>query len=334
MANNTSLTRDYSRIFALMADKLTGENIIWDNVSVGTPLLFSMKELFNAMVAVDGQPHLRFTIMKELPTTLGYTDQDTITPVRPDPFTSAVYVWKQLATPVLVTGLDIIKTGDDGIEDLLEGFLQAAEISHREALGGSALGIFSDGGNSEDGEITGLQTLVSSTPTTGTVGNINRANVSIWQNQSGNVASTFDSTGLNIMRTLYRQCSRYNEVPQVVVLNGSTMDNFERELTSTFQVHLPLSVGPGEQGMIDAGFPNIRYKGAWMFHDDGCPANRGYMLNFKYLKYYYRRGRNAEITDFQKEFGKDNLAAAVLTAGNLCTTGPKFQGALLNGDTY
>lgn len=91
MAGNLSVTRAYDRVFSIMKDELAS-NVIFDNVSTRTALLYWMK-LNNAIVTVPGMPQLRFTIMKELPTTVGYTDLDPLTPVRADPFTSAIYEW-------------------------------------------------------------------------------------------------------------------------------------------------------------------------------------------------------------------------------------------------
>jgi hypothetical protein len=89
MAGNLSVTREYDRVFSLVQDKLSS-NVLFDNVSTRTALLFALK-LKNAMPIVDGRAHLRFSILKELPNTIGYTDDDTLTPERADAFTSAIY---------------------------------------------------------------------------------------------------------------------------------------------------------------------------------------------------------------------------------------------------
>lgn len=333
MAGNTSLTRTYNRIFTIMRDEAI-EPYLFDNISSRTALLYCLKEK-GAIKKVGGSPHLRFNILKELPTTAGYTDLDTITPVRADPMTSAIFDWKQLQCPVQVSGLDMIRTGAGAEPDLLEAFIQAAEISMRDAIGGSSVGIFSDGADTDTNEITGLQTHFTSDNTTGQVGNISRASLTAWRHQTENVSSAFDNNGLIRMRTLYRECSRADETPDIIVLNGSTWDNFNRELTSTFQVQLPLAdISAGSKAMIDAGFPNIRYMGALLFHDDGCPANVGYFINSDYVQLYVREGRDAEISDFIKSTTKDDLVAFVFWAGNLVNKNLARGGVLLNGDTY
>lgn len=332
MAGNLSLTRTYDRFFSIVRDELAS-NVIFDNVSTKTAHLFAMK-MMNMIVTVGGMPHLRFTIMKELPTTIGYSDLDPLTASRADPSTSAIFEWKQLATPIQVSGLDMIKTEGAGIIDLLELFISAAEASQREALGGSSIGIFSNADETNLRAITGLQNILGTSTTTGTVGNLSRATLSVWRHQSGNASSDFSANGLNIFRTLYRQCHRWNENVDLIVLNGSTLDNFERDLTSTFEVQLPLGFGQGNQSMIDAGFANIRYKNALMYDDDGVPANQGYFINSKYTKLYVREGRESEIGDFVKSQEKDDLVAYVLFAGNQCTTNLARQGIIQNTDTY
>lgn len=330
MANNLSVTREYQRIFSIVADE--AEGIIFDNITTQTQLLYRMNQL-GAIIKTGGKPHLRFNILKELPTTVGYTDLDTLTPVRADPATSCIYEWKQLATPVQVSGLDMIKTPEGNEIDLVELFMQSAEASMKEAIGGSSLGIFSSAAETDVRKITGLQNMLTSSTTTGTTGNLNRATLAAWRHKSGNVSSDFSANGFSAMRTLYRQCSRYDEVPDTIVLTGSAMDNFEANLTGTFNVNLPL-VGPGNQQMIDAGFENFRYKGAFIFADDGCPANYGYFLNIKkYFRLFVREGRDAEIGDFVKSQGADDLATYVLWAGNAIMTNLARNGVLLNADT-
>lgn len=333
MAGNLSVTREYQRIFSIVADE--AEGILFDNVSTRTSLLYRLKDL-GAIIRTGGKPHLRFNILKELPTAQGYTDLDVLTPVRGDPVTSVIYEWKQIAVPVQVSGLDMIKTPEGNEIDLVEMFFQAAEIAMRESIGGSAEGIFSSADETNLRAITGLQNMLTTSTTTGTVGNLSRATLAKWRHQAGNIASAFTTNGLNVLRTLFRQATRYDETIDTIVLNGASMDNFERSLTSTFQVNLPLmGVGAGDEAMIDAGFPNIRYKGALIFADDGCPDNFGYLLNVKkYYRLFVREGRDAEIGDFVKSQGKDDLVTYVLWAGNATMTNLARNGVLLNSDTW
>lgn len=332
MAGNLSLTRTYNRIFSIMRDEAI-EPYLWDNVSARTAYLYAMKAK-GAIKEIGGKEHLSYKILKELPVTEGYTDDGVLTPVRADPYTRAIYEWKQLACPVQVTGLDMIKTGEGAEPDLLEAFIQAAEISMRDAIGGSSIGVFSSADEDTLTSITGLQSILGSSTTTGTVGRLSRATLSVWRHISGNVASAFDTNGLNIMTTLYRQCTRADESPDLFVVNGSTWDNFLRETTRTFQTHVPFMMGDPDQAMVEVGFPNVRFFGATLFPDDGVTANVGYAINSKYINILVREGRNAELGDFVKSANRDDLVAYVFWAGNQICKGLRYNGVLLNADTY
>lgn len=331
MAGNLSLTRTYDRIYTIMRDEAI-EPYLWDNVSARTAYLYAMKAK-GAIKEVGGSPELSFKILKELPTTVGYSDDEALTPVRGDPWTWATFLWKQLACPVQVTGLDMIRTGEGAEPDLLEGFIQSAEISMRDAVGGSTVGVFSDGDETVRNEITGLQNILTTSTTTGTVGQLSRATLAVWRHQLANVSSAFDTNGLNRMTTLYRQCTRADESPDMVVLNGDTWDNFLRETTRTFQTNVP-GIGDPDKAMVDAGFKNISWFGATMFPDDGVPANAGYFINSKYINILVRQGRNAELGDFVKANNRDDLVGYVFWAGNQICKGLRYNGILQNADTY
>ena len=331
MADNLSVTRTYDRIFSIMRDYV--EPVIFDNISTRTALLFRMKEL-GAIQRVGGREHLRFTILKELPSTEGYTDLDTITPVRADPTTSAIYEWKQLQCPIQVSGLDMIKTTEDGISNILELFIQSAEISLRDALGGSSLGIFSDGTESTLTKVSGLQTMLTLSRTTGTVGALSRANTSAWRHQyNGDSANDFSANGMTAVRKLYRECCRFDETPDTIVGTGAFIDNFEASATNVLTLNSGI-IGPGDQAMLAAGYANLRYKNSLVFHDDGCPTDRTYFLNLaKYTRLIVREGRDAEIGDFVKSQSRDDLVSFILWAGNLITTNLARQGLLAYADT-
>lgn len=326
-----SLTRNYDRIFTIMRDEASP--LLWDNASARTPYLYCMKAK-GAIKEEGGKEHLRYKILKELPTTVGYSDDDTITPVRADPYTSAVYVWKQLACPVMISGRDMIQTGEGAEPDLLQAFIEAAELSLRDAVGGSTLGVFADGDETTEGEITGLQNILGTSTTTGTVGQLSRATFSNWRHNSGNVASAFDTNGINIMSELYVNCTRADESPDIFVVTQSAFLNFLRETTRTFQTHVPFMSGDPDQAMVEVGFPNVRFFGSTLFPDTNVPANAGYLINSKYINIIVRSGRNAELGDFVKPTNQDVLTTFVYWAGNQICKGLRYNGILQNADTY
>ena len=91
-----------------------------------------------------------------------------------DVISAAEFNWKQANVNVVGSGLelDIQNAGDSKVMDFLEARIKNAERTMMNNLSTSA---YSDGTGSSSKEIGGLQLLVADTPTTGTVGGVNRA---------------------------------------------------------------------------------------------------------------------------------------------------------------
>ena len=206
-------------------------------------------------------------------------------------------------------------------------------MSLAEALSGSTVGVFTA---SADGDttVTGLPSLVSSTPTTGTIGNISRTNV-FWQNQSANVSSDFSANGYTTMRSLYLLCSRGDEVPDTIVLTRAAFANFLNNATNTFRLNEPLSRQAVDEGMVEMGFPHAMFHGAVVIFDDGVPANQGYFLNLrkKYTQLVVQEDRSFAIKGLISPADRDALTGHAIWAGNQCVTSMPRQGHLLNADT-
>ena len=97
----------------------------------------------------------------------------------------------------------IKNAGREKIHDLLEARIRVAEITMRNKISEA---IYSDGTANSGKQVTGLLNQVALDPTTGTVGGINRADFSFWQNNtSGDVANLdTDSAVLNTeMRNMW-----------------------------------------------------------------------------------------------------------------------------------
>lgn len=302
-----------------------------DNVTARIPYLLALnamgrKELW------DGAAQLHFNIFKELSAAEFYTDLGAVQTTRPSNFTRAAYEWKQAQSPVTLSGLDMLKnSGEAAIVNLIKARIEAGVLSLANTLGGSATGVFSNLTESSLTGLTGLQALVSNTPTAGTVGSIARTN-SFWQNQRDAISTNWSTDGLVSLQSLWYQCSFGSDVPDLIVFNRSYFTNYERSLTATLSYNLPSAA---KQDMLDLGLPNaINYKGATMIYDDGVPANRGYLLNSKYLRFIVHRDRDFELSEFVVETGTDGIYSHIWFAGEQIADGMRYHGLLADGDTY
>ena len=146
-----------------------------------------------------------------------------------------------------------------------------------------------DGTQSPDA-ITGLDALVSLTPTTGIVGGIDRAPNVYWRNNfaTGLTFATAAGTILNSMETLFRQCARSGGRPDLIVAGSNYVDAYRGFMLSNFG---RVDYGPGGFTKVDGGTERLSFQGVEMqwspefaeLDARGAPAvpweRRAYMLN-------------------------------------------------------
>lgn len=92
-----------------------------------------------------------------------------------------------------------------------------------------------DGTSSTDA-LTGLDALVSLTPTTGTVGGINRATNTFWRNHAATGLTTTTTTGdiLDKMEIAYRACVRNGGRPNKMIAGSDFYDGFRNFMLKTY----------------------------------------------------------------------------------------------------
>jgi hypothetical protein len=303
-----------------------------DNITTQIPLLYLLDKMGNKEYESGGTQY-NLPVFKELQNAQAYTALTTLSYADTDPVTSAIYNRKQLTVPVTLTGTKLLQNSgndDTAIVSYMEVIIEAAQESMKSAMDGSTYGIFSSNGESDLG-ITGLQNIVSSTPTTGTTGSLSRVSYTWWRNQTADIATNFQTSGLAAFRELFVECIRGNEVPTVCIVTQSMWINLHRSLTSTIQYNLPT---PNTQSG-DLGFQHIYFQGVPVMFGSNVPANTGYMLNLKYLKFLVHKDRDMVFRDFITPTDQDALVGRLYWAGNLVASNLSRQGVFTgSGDTY
>ena len=283
---------------------------------------------------VAGGTQLVLRLLNELPTATDYSDLDVLNPSRANPVEAAIFNWKQFAVPIQISGRDMLinAASDTAMTSILTLFVEAAITSARNHAGGTN-GIFSINNEANRG-ITGLQTILSqvgnAAPTTGTVGNLDRATRTYWRNRVVNVSSDFSANGYDGMIDLYTQCQRGDEVPDVIVFNRSTYFNYIRNSITSIRFNLPLT---SQQKTLDVGFSNVTFLNALIGPDDGVPTNRGYFITSKYMHWMVHSMREFELGPVAFTPSLDALSGWLFFAGNLGVSAMQQHGVLLNGDT-
>ena len=261
-----------------------------------------------------------------------YSGYDVIDITPNSPLTAPQYDIKQYAAAVTVSGLDQLQnSGKEAIIDLLEGRMMVAE---KQLMNQISAGIYSDGTGNGGKDITGLQAAISTTPTTGTYGGINRATWTFWRNVAFSAATDggAPATSANIQSYMNRtllQTVRGTDAPDLAVADN----NYYRLFLESMQAIQRVTT----EEDAASGFSSLAYYGAgkkMMVRLDGgiggsIPTNRMYFLNTDYIYFRPHRDRNmVPIGGDRQSVNQDAIVRLIGWAGNLTTSGAQFQAVL------
>ena len=300
-----------------------------DNVTNNTALLSRLKDRGNVKPFSGGR-----TIVQELE----YDENDNfmwaagydVLDISPrDVFTAAEFDLKLAYCSVSISGLEMLQnSGPEQVIDLLEARVKNAEKS---MVNGLSTGIYSAGTANGGKQIGGLQVLVADDPTASTsVGGINQNTWTFWRNvvfdasTDGGTAAT--STNIqSYMNQLYVQLVRGTDSPDLIPADNIYYRLYLESLQTIQRIT--------NEKMASAGFTNIKYMNADVVLDGGiggaCPASRMYFLNTDYLFLRPHRDRDmVEVGDDRFSVNQDAMVKIVGWAGNMTTSGRKFQGLL------
>lgn len=305
---------------------------ISDNITGKIPLLYFMNRIGHKEYE-NGGIEYRFPILQELATAQAYTGTTTLNSLERDLLTTAVLYRKQFSLDITLSGTNLLKNSGNSPEavvNYITAQIEIAEEGMKNTLAGDSLGIFSDEADSDLG-ITGLQTMLTDSTSTGTYASLARSTYTAWQHQTDSVSTNFSTDGLVSMQALLLAVTRGDESPTVIVMTANGYANLIRAFQGTLQYNNPSP----KTAFGDVGFQHVNYFGAPVIFDDGVPTNRAYFLNLKYIKLLVHQARDMAIRDFITPHDQDSITGRMYWAGNLVCNNLARQG-LLQGtiETY
>lgn len=302
-----------------------------DNVTKNNALLARLSAKGKRKMVTGGRTIVQEIEYAENGTFKRYSGYEALNISPSDVFTSAEYNYAQAAVAISMSGLEMIQnSGEAAIIDLLSSRIGNAERTMRNNI---ALDIYSDGTADGGRQIGGLQLLVSSTPTTGTVGGIDRSTTagSFFRNKKfGGVADGGAAvTTANIqsyMNRLWVQLVRGADQPDLIVADNTYWRLYLESLQAIQRIQ--------DTGEAMAGFSSLKYMGADVVLDGGfgggSPASTMYMLNTDYIYFRPASGRNFEpLGDERMSVNQDAMVKLIGFAGNLTLSNGFLQGVLV-----
>lgn len=169
--------------------------------------------------------------------------------------------------------------------------------------------------------VNALPSLISKTPTVGTVGGIDRTVNPYVRNQVYNFGTSDTLAAGNLiprMRTMYNECSKKKgkgrQTPDCILTTQEVYEAYEDEALELGQIQMASNKGTAR---ADLGFGGLSFKGAEMYWDPNCPAGEMYFLNSDTIEFAYDPDAYMDMTPWKHKHNGLDRYAQVVTVCNL-----------------
>lgn len=256
-----------------------------------------------------------------------YSGYDPLNVAASDVLSAAEFPWRQQATHVTASGLEIrSNSGENRIINLVKSRIKNAQRTMANNLSED---FYSSG--SLTNQIGGLQSLIADAGT-GTVGGINSSTFTFWQNTLQSAAAPLQGGGAivpsattieSLMLPLYLRTTRGADTTDLIVASEDYFTFYEQSQT-TLKRYAPEDNGKG--GMI-----SMKYKNADVFFDSaasGIPAAHMYFINTDYVNVVVHQDADMEIMPEMRAINQDAIVIPIIHQCNLTISNRKRQGVL------
>lgn len=298
-----------------------------DNVTNHIPLLRYLKSRGRVDTAPGGVSLLEEITYSGNNNYQRYSGYETLSVAASQVISAAEFAWKQAAIPVTASGLELRQnSGPDAIMKLLK---KRTENAMKEFSNNMAVDVFSDGTADGGKQVGGFQLLVADTPTSGTVGGIDRASYSFWQNYSrdasssslgsvsaSNVQAHFNNMRLNTVRN--------TDSPDLIVCDANYYNFYWQSLQAIQRVTKEESAGSGFSNLSNYGPGGV----AEVMFDSNAPEDHAYFLNTDYIFFRPHADCNMMATTKKEAVDQDACVVHILWQGNMTLSNASLQGVL------
>lgn len=293
-----------------------------DNVSNGNALL--MRLLARGKVKVkSGRTIVEELEMAENANFQYFTGMETLAIAQNQIMTAAEFDWKQAACNVAASGLEleVQNKGREQVIPLLKSRISNALKTMRNNI---AIGTYSDGTGTSGKQIGGLQHIVADTPTSGTVGGIDRSDSlnSWWRNHtSGDATLTTYAELKALMHTAYLSTKRGTDTVDLITADTNLYKLWWGGLTEIQRIM------SSEEAV--GGFKSLKFVDADVVYDgdSGIATNHMYFLNTDYI-YLCRSERAMRPMAQRQSVNQDAVVVPVIFDGNLTCSNASLQGVI------
>lgn len=255
-----------------------------------------------------------------------YSGLDILPTGHNDTLTAAEFPWKQLACPVLISGLDEIK--NSGRERMINLVKARSDVAISTLLNLFSAGLYSDGTGQGGKQLTGLLAAVPVDPTTGTYGGINAANYPYWRSYALDTnAAPAAATIQGFFNTAWANLVRGKDHPDLIAVDATVWAAYMASLQPLQRFTDP------QAKLARLGFSTVKYMQADVVMDGGIGGDAvtatAFFLNTKYLYLKVFGGRNMVPLKERGPYNQDASVTTIAWAGNLTCSFRRAQGQIL-----
>jgi hypothetical protein len=163
----------------------------------------------------------------------------------------------------------------------------------------------------------GLGLLIPDDPTSGTVGNINRANETQWRTSAYDFNGNLDSTNIE---------EAFDDILMDLTLKGDKPDvilcgrNLYRHYRTAVRDKMVINLGMDNSGkkMVDLGFSGVKHQNISMMYDEDCPVNKAFFVNSKFLRLHILKHVNMKVKELVAPWTIDAHGRRIVWQGQWC----------------
>lgn len=306
-----------------------------DNLTNNNALLMKLSERGNIKTISGGSTILQEIYYNDPATNFAssYSGYETIN-ISPDsPISAAQFTLKTYADAVTISGLEMLQnSGKEQMIDLLATRVEVAEARLRNKIDTD---LHADGTGNGGKNLVGLAAMISTTPTTGTYGGIDRAAWSFWQN------GAYTATGLisgaasagtiqGIMNTTALSRVRGTDHCDLIYAGSTAYAMYLASLQAIQRI-------TSDDKMAAAGFSSLKFYGGGGTADvvlgggigGNQTATRMDFINTKFVHFRPHKDRNfVAIGGDRQAVNQDAVVRLMGWSGALTCSGAQFNATL------
>lgn len=299
-----------------------------DNFSDATPTMWWLTQN-NRKKLVSGGQSIEVPLMYASSPVQPFSGYDDLLTEPTEGIAPATFILKKYQAPVVISrDHETDNMGESQIISLLEAKTQQAMISFREELNKDLINNGYAGATADNGvnppdalRVTGLFDMLQDANFSRPYGGISSTGNTWWQNQQTDYnANDSYATLVEKMRTIYLNCSRGADAPDLVLSDQASYEGYEGTLVDDKRFV--------NTNAADAGFESLMYRATTMLFDRDVPANTMFFLNSNYIQLNVHRDVDMSPTPFREAERQWARFSRVLWKGELTCSNRARQGLL------